>query len=112
MPQIASRQRKMANEDRGRGSARGRECRLIGGVHGDGSDGERTERTTATQQRCRRTGRSEIAPPRLAPVARPTGLAINRPTIPMADYVAAKNAATARAPGQAKPGAAPPRPPG
>ena len=27
-------------------------------------------------------------------MARPTGLAINRPTIPMADYVAAKNAAT------------------
>jgi hypothetical protein len=46
--------------------------------------------------------------PEVAPVARPTGLAINRPTIPMADYAAAKNAAAARAPGQAKPGAAPP----
>jgi hypothetical protein len=32
---------------------------------------------------------------------------INRPTIPMADYVAAKNAAAARAPGQAKPAAPP-----
>ncbi len=45
--------------------------------------------------------------PEVAAVARPAGLAINRPTIPMADYVAAKNAAAARARGQAKPGAAP-----
>ena len=43
--------------------------------------------------------------PEVAPVAPPAGLAINRPTIPMADYVALKNAAAARAPGQAKPGA-------
>src|SRR5439155_14227640 len=46
--------------------------------------------------------------PEVAPVAAPAGLSINRPTIPMADYVAAKNAAVARAPGQAKPGAAAP----
>src|SRR5437870_2417932 len=43
--------------------------------------------------------------PEVAPVAPPAGLSINRPTIPMADYVALKNAAAARAPGQAKPGA-------
>jgi hypothetical protein len=36
------------------------------------------------------------------------GLAINRPTMPMADYVAAKNAAAAQASGQRKPGAAAP----
>ena len=48
--------------------------------------------------------------PEVAPVPLPAGLAINRPTIPMADYLAAKNAAAAaKAPGQAKPGpAAPP----
>jgi hypothetical protein len=45
--------------------------------------------------------------PEVPAVAAPAGLAINRPTIPMADYVAAKNAAAAKA-GQAKPGAAPP----
>jgi hypothetical protein len=45
--------------------------------------------------------------PEVPTVAAPAGLAINRPTIPMADYVAAKNAAAAKA-GQAKPGAAPP----
>src|SRR5207248_1286165 len=38
--------------------------------------------------------------PELPVVQRPPGLVINRPTIPMADYVAAKNAAAA------KPGAA------
>src|SRR5438132_10556792 len=47
--------------------------------------------------------------PEMTPAPRPAGLAINRPTIPMADYAAAKNAAAARAHGQAKPGAA--RPP-
>jgi hypothetical protein len=46
--------------------------------------------------------------PKVAPVAPPAGLAINRPTIPMANYVAAKNAAAAQAPGRAKPGAAAP----
>ena len=46
--------------------------------------------------------------PEMPSVPRPAGLSINRPTIPMADYVAAKNAAVARAPGQAKPGAAAP----
>jgi hypothetical protein len=45
--------------------------------------------------------------PEVPAVAASAGLAINRPTIPMADYVAAKNAAAAKA-GQAKPGAAPP----
>jgi hypothetical protein len=45
--------------------------------------------------------------PEVAPVAAPADLAINRPTMPMADYIAAKNAA-AHAPGQAKPGVAPP----
>lgn len=35
--------------------------------------------------------------PEVAPVARPTGLAINRPTIPMADYLAAKRAAAMKA---------------
>src|SRR5439155_22331930 len=46
--------------------------------------------------------------PEVAPVAAPAGLSINRPTIPMADYVAAKNAAAARASGQIRPGAAAP----
>jgi hypothetical protein len=46
--------------------------------------------------------------PEVPTVAAPAGLAINRPTIPMADYVAAKNAAAAKAPGKAKPGGAPP----
>src|SRR5436189_3493384 len=46
--------------------------------------------------------------PEVAPVAAPAGLSINRPTIPMADYVAAKNAAAAHAPGQIRPGAAAP----
>jgi hypothetical protein len=46
--------------------------------------------------------------PEVPAAAAPAGLAINRPTMPMADYIAAKNAAAARAPGQAKPGAAPP----
>src|SRR5207302_6013291 len=46
--------------------------------------------------------------PEVPPVAQPQGLSINRPTIPMADYVAAKNAAAASAPGPAKPGAAVP----
>jgi hypothetical protein len=46
--------------------------------------------------------------PEVPAIPPPAGLAINRPTIPMADYIAAKNAAAARAPGQAKPGAAPP----
>jgi hypothetical protein len=46
--------------------------------------------------------------PEVPAVAPPAGLAINRPTIPMANYVAAKKAAAARAPGQAKRGAAPP----
>src|SRR5205807_8123705 len=48
------------------------------------------------------------AAPEVKPAAPPAGLAINRPTIPMADYIAAKNAAAAAAPGQAKPGAAAP----
>jgi|HubBroStandDraft_6_1064221.scaffolds.fasta_scaffold142953_1 hypothetical protein len=48
------------------------------------------------------------AAPEVAPAARPAGLTINRPTIPMADYIAAKNAAAAQAPGQRKPGAAAP----
>jgi len=46
--------------------------------------------------------------PEVPGVARPADLVTNRPTIPMADYVAAKNAAAARAPGKAKPGAASP----
>src|SRR5260370_28660250 len=46
--------------------------------------------------------------PELPAVPRPADLAINRPTLPMADYIAAKNAAAAGAPGQAKPGVAPP----
>jgi hypothetical protein len=46
--------------------------------------------------------------PEVAAMAWPADLAINRPTMPMADYIAAKTAAAARAPGQAKPGAAPP----
>ncbi len=41
--------------------------------------------------------------PEVAAAPRPANLAINRPTIPIASYVAAKNAA-ARAPGKAKPG--------
>jgi hypothetical protein len=45
--------------------------------------------------------------PELPAAPRPEGLAINRPTMAMADYIAAKNAA-AHAPGQAKPGVAPP----
>jgi hypothetical protein len=45
--------------------------------------------------------------PEVPSAPRPEGLVINRPTIPMADYIAAKNAAAARAPGQAKPGAPP-----
>src|SRR5439155_18916467 len=48
--------------------------------------------------------------PEVVPVAPPAGLAINRPMMPMADYLAAKDAAAARAPGQAKPGAAAPPP--
>jgi hypothetical protein len=45
--------------------------------------------------------------PQVPPAPRPAGLAINRPTMPMADYVAAKNAAAAmRVPGQSRPGAA------
>jgi hypothetical protein len=47
--------------------------------------------------------------PALPSVPRPEGLAINRPTIPMADYVAAKNAAARTAPvGRSKPGAGTP----
>jgi hypothetical protein len=46
--------------------------------------------------------------PELPAAPRPEGLAINRPTLPTADYIAAKNATAAHAPGQAKPGAAPP----
>src|SRR5207244_2842890 len=42
--------------------------------------------------------------PELPAVPRPAGLVTNRPTIPMADYLAAKNAAAARAP-SGKPGA-------
>src|SRR5437588_810940 len=42
--------------------------------------------------------------PELPAVPRPADLVINRPTIPMADYVAAKNAAAA------KPGASRPQP--
>jgi hypothetical protein len=48
--------------------------------------------------------------PEVPAVARPADFATNRPTIPMADYVAAKNAAAAKAPGQAKPGAGAPPP--
>ena len=43
--------------------------------------------------------------PELPAVARPAGLVINRPTMPMADYIAAKNAARAAPPGHTKPGA-------
>src|SRR2546430_638762 len=46
--------------------------------------------------------------PEVPSVARPAGLVTNRPTMPLADYTAAKNAAAAHAPRQAKPGAAPP----
>jgi hypothetical protein len=46
--------------------------------------------------------------PELPAAPRPVGLSINRPTMPMADYIAAKNAAAAHPPGQAKPGAATP----
>jgi hypothetical protein len=47
--------------------------------------------------------------PEVPPVARPAGLAINRPTMPMADYLAAKNAAAARNGGsRPQSGAAPP----
>jgi len=48
--------------------------------------------------------------PEVPAVAPPQGFSFNRPTIPMADYVAAKNAAAARAPGQPKPAAAAPPP--
>src|SRR5258706_14279051 len=41
--------------------------------------------------------------PEVTAAPRPANLAINRPTIPIANYVAAKNA-TARAPGKAKRG--------
>jgi hypothetical protein len=46
--------------------------------------------------------------PEMPAAPRPANLAINRPTIPFANYVAAKNAAAARAPGKAKPGPAAP----
>ena len=46
--------------------------------------------------------------PEVPAVARPADLVTGRPTIPMADYIAAKNAAAAQAPGRAKPGAAVP----
>jgi hypothetical protein len=50
--------------------------------------------------------------PEMTAAPRPANLAINRPTIPFANYVAAKNAAAARAPGKAKPGpVAPPSTP-
>ena len=42
--------------------------------------------------------------PEMTAAPRPANLAINRPTIPLANYIAAKNAAAARAPGKAKPG--------
>src|SRR5580700_3560803 len=42
--------------------------------------------------------------PEVTAAPRPANLAINRPTIPLANYVAAKNAAAARAPGKPKPG--------
>jgi hypothetical protein len=45
--------------------------------------------------------------PEMTAAPRPANLAINRPTIPLANYVAA-NAAAARAPGKAKPGPAAP----
>jgi len=48
--------------------------------------------------------------PEVAAVPRPANLAINRPTMPMADYIAAKNAAAARAPSAAKGGGAAPPP--
>jgi hypothetical protein len=44
--------------------------------------------------------------PEVPAVARPADLVTGRPTIPLADYVAAKNAAAARSPGQPKPAAA------
>jgi hypothetical protein len=45
--------------------------------------------------------------PEIPAVPRPAGFATNRPTMPMADYLAAKNAAAARTgAGRAKPGAA------
>jgi hypothetical protein len=40
--------------------------------------------------------------PEMPAAPRPEDLAINRPTIPMADYIAAKNAAAAHAPGASK----------
>jgi hypothetical protein len=48
--------------------------------------------------------------PELPAVPRPAGLAINRPTMPMADYIAAKNAAAVAKTGASRPqtGAAPP----
>src|SRR5438552_14645286 len=47
--------------------------------------------------------------PEIPAVPRPAGLVTNRPTMPMVDYVAAKNAAAARpGAGRVKPGAAAP----
>ena len=47
--------------------------------------------------------------PEIPPMARPAGLVTNRPTMPMADYVAAKKAASAhQMPAPAKPGATAP----
>ncbi len=47
--------------------------------------------------------------PEIPAVPRPAGLVTNRPTMPMADYIAAKNAAAARqTPGQTRDGAAAP----
>jgi hypothetical protein len=42
--------------------------------------------------------------PEMTAAPRPANLAINRPTIPLANYGAAKNAVAARVPGKAKPG--------
>src|SRR5437016_9404490 len=47
--------------------------------------------------------------PEIPAVPRPAGLVTNRPTMPMADYIAAKNAAAARpTTGRAEPGVAAP----
>jgi hypothetical protein len=47
--------------------------------------------------------------PEMTGAPRPANLAINRPTMPLANYLAAKYAAAARAPGKGKPGPAAPR---
>jgi hypothetical protein len=108
--EIASREDKMANEKRGKG----RFCAAVSaGLLAVFAANSYPASAQDTGQQARITAVTTIdlkTAPELPTVPRPADLVINRPTMPMAGYVAAKNAAAAQ-PDAARQQSAPALPP-